>query len=52
VFQSYKWIQKVKSKSGLDRVADGISNRVDRLEALGDALVPGVVKAVWKLLNG
>ena len=34
----------------LGRVAHGVANRVDRVEAIGDGQVPAVVSAVWKLL--
>lgn len=33
------------------RLAYGISNRLDRLKAIGNAQVPAVVKAVWELLT-
>ena len=34
------------------RVVDGISARVERLEALGNAQVPRVVEIAWKMLGG
>jgi len=36
---------------GLGRVVDGVANRVDRIGTLGEGMVPGVVKAFWKLLG-
>jgi DNA (cytosine-5)-methyltransferase 1 len=35
------------SEPRLDRVAHGVPNRVERLKALGNAQVPGVVKKAW-----
>ncbi len=35
----------------LGRLAHGIPNRVERLRAIGNAQVPAVVRAVWRLLN-
>ena len=37
--------------SRLDRVADGIPNRLERLAGIGDAQVPSVVRTAWRLLN-
>jgi DNA (cytosine-5)-methyltransferase 1 len=36
---------------GLDRVANGVPNRVDRLKAIGNGQVPAVVAEVWRLLT-
>jgi len=36
----------------LDRVANGIPNRVDRIKALGNAQVPGVARLAYELLKG
>ena len=35
----------------LDRVADGVADRVDRSRAIGNGQVPGVVVLAWRLLN-
>lgn len=35
----------------IQRMDDGMANRVDRLRAIGDGQVPGVVRAAWKLLG-
>jgi DNA (cytosine-5)-methyltransferase 1 len=39
------------SERGICRVDDGLPNRVERIEALGEAQVPAVVKAAWLLLG-
>lgn len=36
----------------VDRLADGISSRLERIKAIGNAQVPAVVAAVWRLLGG
>ncbi len=38
------------SESGLDRVANGLANRVDRLKAIGNGQVPRVVQAAWNVM--
>ena len=35
----------------IQRVDDGLPDRVDRIKAIGDAQVPGVVRAAWQLLG-
>jgi len=35
----------------LDRVANGVADRVDRVEAIGDGQVPAVVAGIWKILS-
>lgn len=37
--------------AGLDRVADGVAGRVDRVRAIGNGQVPAVVRAAWAVLN-
>jgi DNA (cytosine-5)-methyltransferase 1 len=39
------------AEPALGRVAHGVANRVDRLRALGEGQVPGVVRAAWLLLG-
>lgn len=39
------------SEPGLDRVAHGVANRVDRLSAIGNGQVPAVVALAWRTLN-
>jgi len=34
------------------RMVDGISNRVDRLKALGNGQVPSVAALAWETLTG
>jgi DNA (cytosine-5)-methyltransferase 1 len=33
------------------RVADGVANRVDRLQCIGNGQVPAVVRLAWRMLN-
>lgn len=40
------------SESRLDRVADGVANRVDRLKAIGNGQVPLVAATAWEMLSG
>jgi len=40
------------AESELGRVADGVAHRVDRLRAIGNGQVPGVVRAAWEILGG
>ena len=44
---SNKWAIEPK----LDRVVDGMANRVDRLKAIGNGQVPFCAATAWKLLN-
>ena len=39
------------SESGLDRVADGVAHRVDRIRAIGNGQVPRVAATAWDLLS-
>ena len=40
-----------KDKSGVDRVANGMANRMDRLKAIGNGQVPCVAARAWKVLE-
>ena len=40
------------SEPRLDRVANGVAHRVDRLKAIGNGQVPAVVELAWKTLRG
>ena len=40
-----------KNQPGMERVADGMANRVDRLKAIGNGQVPAVVELAWKALT-
>ena len=40
------------SESHVGRVADGISNRVDRIKCLGNAVVPSQAERAWEILTG
>jgi DNA (cytosine-5)-methyltransferase 1 len=40
-----------KDKPGVDRMANGMAHRVDRLAAIGNGQVPAVVKMAWELLK-
>jgi DNA (cytosine-5)-methyltransferase 1 len=40
-----------RDKPGLDRVADGMANRVDRINAIGNGQVPGVAAAAFRILS-
>lgn len=39
-----------KTESGLGRVANGVANRMDRLEAIGNGQVPGVAASAFRML--
>lgn len=39
------------TEPAVGRVADGVAHRVDRLKAIGNGQVPGVVAAAWRLLS-
>lgn len=41
-----------ESEPGVGRMGDGDAHWMDRIKALGDAQVPGVVRAAWMLLGG
>jgi DNA (cytosine-5)-methyltransferase 1 len=40
-----------QSEPALDRVADGVAARVDRLKAIGNGQVPEVARTAWEELN-
>ena len=40
------------SEPRLDRVANGVAHRVDRLKAIGNGQVPAVVELAWETLRG
>ena len=40
------------SESHVGRVADGITNRVDRIKCLGNGVVPEQAKRAWEILTG
>ena len=40
------------SEPGVDRVVDGVANRVDRLRAIGNGQVPAVAATAWQILRG
>jgi DNA (cytosine-5)-methyltransferase 1 len=39
-----------ETKSGLDRVADGISRRVDRIKRIGNAVVPDITEVIGRAI--
>ena len=41
-----------QSEPGVERVADGMVNRVDRLKAIGNGQVPAVAALAWQILSG
>lgn len=46
-----RWVRSWPSESGMDRVADGVPNRVDRLKAIGNAQVSRVAATAWEILS-
>jgi len=40
-----------KDKPGMDRTADGVAYRVERLKAIGNGQIPGVVREAWRILS-
>jgi DNA (cytosine-5)-methyltransferase 1 len=40
-----------RDKPRLDRVANGMADRVDRVNAIGNGQVPGVAAAAWRILS-
>jgi len=54
VFQKYPHTSDTrwgKDKPRVDRAANGMASQMDRLKAIGNGQVPGVVQAAWKILN-
>jgi len=47
-FGSSQWWE---TEPNVDRVADGVAARVDRLKAIGNGQVPAVAATAWKLLS-
>ena len=47
-YEGWKWWEV---EPGMDRVADGIPNRVDRLKGLGNAVVPQVAEYIGRLIT-
>ena len=45
-----RWESVASANPGMDRVANGISNRVDRLKALGNAVVPQQAYPVFRAI--
>lgn len=45
--QSHPW----HSEPGVGRVADGVPNRMDRLRALGNAVVPQIPEIIGRIIN-
>lgn len=45
--QSHSW----HFEPGVGRVADGVSNRMDRLRALGNAVVPQIPEIIGRIIN-
>ena len=41
-----------EAESPVDRVADGVSNRMDKLKALGNAVVPSQAREAFRILSG
>ena len=40
-----------QSESGVERVADGMANWMDRLKAIGNGQVPSVARLAWEILS-
>ena len=49
--KTFKYLWEWESEPRMGRVADGISNRVDRLKSLGNAIVPQVAYEFFKIIK-
>jgi len=54
IFEKYPYISNTrwgKDKPGVDRVIDGMADRVERLKAIGNGQIPRVAATAWKILT-
>ena len=49
--KTFQYLWEWESEPRMDRVADGISNRMDRLKSLGNAIVPQVAYEFFKMIK-
>jgi len=45
-----EWVTWWRTEPGLERVVDGVANRMERLKAIGNGQVPAVVRKAWHIL--